>query len=100
MVALGRIKTWLPVLGSAVFLSTSRARETAFINGVSLDGVRNQLAVDRTPALYSGDFGDCLGGQSLLNVTKLDAAFYFDNSTISWHLNGNTNLQSENLMSK
>ncbi|KAK8093059.1 hypothetical protein PG999_014646 [Apiospora kogelbergensis] len=98
MVALGRIKTWLPILGSAVFLSTSCARETAFINGVSLDGVRNQLAVDRTPALYSGDFGDCLGGQSLLNVTKLDVSFYFDNSTISWHLNGNTNLQSENLM--
>ncbi|KAK8074251.1 TRP-like ion channel [Apiospora phragmitis] len=72
--------------------------ETAFINGVSLDGIRRELAVDRTPALYSGDFGDCLGGQSLLNVTKLDAAFYFDNSTISWHLNGNTNLQSEELM--
>ncbi|KAK8877083.1 membrane protein [Apiospora arundinis] len=98
MVTLGRIRTWLPILGSAVFLSTSWARETAFINGVSLDGVRNELAVDRTPALYSGDFGDCLGGQSLLNVTKLDAAFYFDNSTISWHLSGNTNLRSESLM--
>ncbi|KAK6857051.1 TRP-like ion channel [Apiospora arundinis] len=98
MVALGRIRTWLPLLGSAVFFSTSWARETAFIHGVSLDGVRNELAVDRTPALYSGDFGDCLGGQSLLNVTKLDAAFYFDNSTISWHLSGNTNLRSESLM--
>ncbi|KAK8103157.1 hypothetical protein PG984_016303 [Apiospora sp. TS-2023a] len=99
MVTLGRIRAWLPALGSAaLLLSTSWAKETAYINGVSLDGVRSELAVDRTPALYSGDFGDCLGGQSLLNVTKLDAAFYFDNSTISWHLDGNTNLRSEKLM--
>ncbi|KAK8023622.1 TRP-like ion channel [Apiospora rasikravindrae] len=98
MVTMGRTKTWLSILVSAVLLSTSWARETAYVNGVSLDGIRSELAVDRTPALYSGDFGDCLGGQSLLNVTKLDAAFYFDNSTISWHLNGNTNLQSEKLM--
>ncbi|KAK8070474.1 TRP-like ion channel [Apiospora hydei] len=98
MVTMGRIKRWLSVLASAALLSASRAKETAYINGVSLDGIRSELAVDRTPALYSGDFGDCLGGQSLLNVTKLDAAFYFDNSTISWHLNGNTNLRSEKLM--
>ncbi|KAK7973388.1 TRP-like ion channel [Apiospora saccharicola] len=101
MVTLNRIRAWLPALGSAVLLSTtSWAKETAYINGVSLDGVRSELAVDRTPALYSGDFGDCLGGQSLLNVTKLDAAFYFDNSTISWHLDGNTNLRSEKLMNR
>ncbi|KAK7946140.1 TRP-like ion channel [Apiospora aurea] len=98
MVTMGRMKAWMPVIASAALLSTSWARETAYINGVSLDGIRSVLAVDRTPALYSGDFGDCLGGQSLLNVTKLDAAFYFDNSTISWHLNGNTNLRSEKLM--
>lgn len=83
-----------------LFAMTS-ATSTTYISGTSLDGItRNNLAADRTPALYTGDFGDCLGGQSLLNVTKFDAAFYYDNSTILFHLDGTTNLKSELLMCK
>lgn len=85
-------------LGS-ILTATAHARNTTYISGTSLDGVTTSLAVDRTPALYTGDFGDCLGGQSLLNVTKFDAAFYYDNSTILFHLDGTTNLKSEALMS-
>lgn len=81
--------------------ATVHAKTTTYISGTSLDGVtNNRLAVDRKPALYTGDFGDCLGGQSLLNVTKFDAAFYYDNSTILFHLDGATNLKSEALMCK
>ncbi|KAI8966378.1 TRP-domain-containing protein [Daldinia sp. FL1419] len=88
----------LPILGGLAFLSTTWARETQYISGLSLDGVRAELALDRRPALYTGDFGDCLGGQSLLNVTKFDAAFYYDNSTVLFHLDGTTNIRNEAVM--
>lgn len=55
-------------------LPTATARETRYISGTSIDGITKQLAVDRTPALYTGNFGDCLGGRSLFNITKFDAA--------------------------
>ncbi|KAI0130550.1 hypothetical protein BJ170DRAFT_681998 [Xylariales sp. AK1849] len=96
--ALRLFSTLVPLLGSFIVIPTTSAANTTYISGTSLDGVTRQLAVDRTPALYTGDFGDCLGGQSLLNVTKFDAAFYYDNSTILFHLDGITNIKSEALM--
>lgn len=74
------------------------ARETKYIYGTDAAGKTRQLAVDRTPGLYTGDFGDCLGGQSLLNITKFDAAYYADNLTIVFHLDGTTNIDNESLM--
>lgn len=56
------------------FVAAAVANDTQCIYGTSIDGITKQLAVDRTPALYTGDFGDCLGGQSLFNITKFDAA--------------------------
>ncbi|OTA58631.1 TRP-domain-containing protein [Hypoxylon sp. EC38] len=88
----------LSVLGGLSLTPTALAKETQYITGTNLDGVTTRLALDRTPALYTGDFGDCLGGQSLLNVTKFDAAFYYDNSTILFHLDGTTNLRNESIM--
>ncbi|KAI1771642.1 TRP-domain-containing protein [Hypoxylon cercidicola] len=89
----------LAALGGLTLIPTSHAKDTQYISGTSLDGVTNSnLALDRTPALYTGDFGDCLGGQSLLNVTKFDAAFYYDNSTILFHLDGSTNIRNESVM--
>jgi hypothetical protein len=55
--------------------------------------------LDRTPALYTGDFGDCMGGQSLINVTSFDAAYYADNMTVTFNIAGATNLRNESLMS-
>ncbi|KAI5867715.1 TRP-domain-containing protein [Durotheca rogersii] len=86
----------LRAFGAFALMSTAYARE--YITGTSLDGVTQTLALDRTPALYTGDFGDCLGGESLLNVTKFDAAFYYDNSTILFHLDGTTNIRNEDVM--
>ncbi|KAI1452594.1 TRP-domain-containing protein [Annulohypoxylon moriforme] len=90
----------LSALGGLILqlLTVACAKDTQYISGTSLDGVTTRLALDRTPALYTGDFGDCLGGQSLLNVTKFDAAFYYDNSTILFHLDGTTNIRNESIM--
>ena len=56
------------------------------------------LADNRKPALYTQNFGDCLGS-SLVNVTRFDAAYYQDNMTVLFHLEGNTNVANESIMS-
>ncbi|KAL0937934.1 trp-like ion channel [Colletotrichum truncatum] len=81
------------------FATTALAdTETVYITGQGKDGVSRELAVNRYPALYTGDFGDCLGGQSLFNITKFDAAYYADNMTVQFHLDGTTNIRNESLM--
>ena len=77
----------------------AQAADTAYIYGTDIHGVTRQLAVNRYPALYTGDFGDCLGGQSLFNITKFDAAYYTDNLTIVFHLDGTSNIRNDSLMS-
>jgi hypothetical protein len=54
---------------------------------------------DRRPSLYTQDYGDCMGG-SLINVTRFDAAYYKDNMTILFHLEGSSALTNDSLMSK
>ena len=56
------------------------------------------LADNRKPSLYTQNFGDCLGS-SLINVTRFDAAYYADNMTVLFHLEGNTNVANESIMS-
>ncbi|KAF2669049.1 TRP-domain-containing protein [Microthyrium microscopicum] len=57
------------------------------------------LENNRKPALYTGDFGDCLGTQkSSLNLDRFDAALYIDNMTITFHISGDSNLTSEAVM--
>lgn len=70
------------------------------ISGTNAAGVTSSLLVDRYPALYSGDFGDCMGGQSLINLTSFDAAYYADNMTVLFNLAGTSNLRNETLMRK
>ncbi|KAF2839948.1 TRP-domain-containing protein, partial [Patellaria atrata CBS 101060] len=55
------------------------------------------LKDNRRPALFTGNFGDCMGSSSI-NVTRFDAAYYKDNMTVSFHLQGNTALTNESLM--
>lgn len=60
-----------------------------------------ELTVGRDPALRTGEFGDCLGGQSLFNITRFDAAYYHGaNKTIAFHLEGSSNIENGSLMSK
>ncbi|ORY60642.1 uncharacterized protein BCR38DRAFT_487697 [Pseudomassariella vexata] len=98
MASLRRLSALLAALGTFSQIPTTYAADTVYISGTGLDGVTRQLAVDRAPALYTGDFGDCLGGESLMNITKFDAGFYYDNSTVLFHLEGATNLQNDSLM--
>ncbi|KAI5917664.1 hypothetical protein F4810DRAFT_716261 [Camillea tinctor] len=84
--------------GVALMVPAICAQETVYINGTGLDGATRQLALDRTPALYTGNFGDCLGGQSLLNVTRFDVGLYYDNSTFLLHLDGTTNIRREDVI--
>ncbi|RKF59240.1 putative membrane protein [Erysiphe neolycopersici] len=70
----------------------------ATISGTDATGKKTTLFVDRSPALYTGDFGDCMGGQSLINLTSFDAAYYADNMTVLFNMAGSTNLRNESLM--
>lgn len=57
------------------------------------------LMDDRQPALYTGEFGDCQG-DSLLNISRFDAAYYKDNMTILFHLEGTSALANESVIRK
>lgn len=70
------------------------------IQGTNGAGETTTLLVDRNPALYTGNFADCMGGQSLINLTSFDAAYYADNMTVLFNLAGTTNLRNESLMCK
>lgn len=62
------------------------------------DGEQVYLRNDRRPSLYTGNYGDCLGGNNLIDIGKFDAAFYRDNMTVLFHLAGNTQLNNESLV--
>lgn len=62
-----------------------------------MDNKVRELDVSRKPALYTGDFGDCLN-ESLMNVTKFDVAYYRDNMTVAFHMDGASNIRNESLM--
>jgi hypothetical protein len=87
----------LALIGSfGTLVQAQQRRET--IQGVNVKGEINTLLVDRYPALYTGDFGDCMGGQSLINLTSFDAAYYADNMTVLFNMAGHSNLRNESLM--
>jgi hypothetical protein len=89
----------LLVLAFFSLINTSLAAKSnvTLIQGTNANGVTTWLRDNRTPALYTGDFGDCLGS-SLINVTRFDAGYYADNMTVLFHLQGNTNLNNESVM--
>jgi hypothetical protein len=66
------------------------ANATTGLDG-SPTGTEKEVALDddRQPALYIQSFGDCMGG-SLLDITRFDAAYYKDNMTIMFHLQGSS----------
>ena len=57
------------------------------------------LPENRQPALYTSTFGDCLGG-SIIDVSRFDAAYYKDNMTITFHMQGSTPVTNLSLMRK
>lgn len=82
-------------------LPQSLADDSQIITYQNADGTALYLKDDRRPALYTGNFGDCLGeSNSLVTITKFDASYYKDNMTITFDLQGSTNLTKESLMSE
>ena len=79
-------------------LPSAFAKAPQWIEATNAENEVIYLADDRKPALYTKDFGDCLGS-STINVTRFDAAYYQDNMTVLFHLEGNTAVANESLMS-
>jgi hypothetical protein len=80
-----------------LLVTTSLAEgEPQYVVG-TIDGTQYRVRDDRRPALYTADYGDCLG-ESLINVTRFDAAYYKDNMTVLFHLEGQTALANESIM--
>ncbi|KAK6607482.1 trp-like ion channel [Botrytis cinerea] len=95
--------SWSTVLLSSLAILNTISPVSAdsgdtYVIGKDSAGAKVELLSSRTPALFTGNFGDCMGGQSLINVTTFDAAYYADNMTVLFHLAGNTNLQNESVM--
>lgn len=93
---------WLALLALLSLFQLALAQTE--IDGVTyvtanIDGENVLVKDTRQPSLYTGDFGDCMGDSSI-NVTRFDAAFYKDNMTVLFHLAGDTSIVSEGLMSK
>ena len=95
-----RFRATLLAVSTALLWGHVLAEQEVMIVGTNAAGVSQELAVNRYPGLYTGNFGDCLGGQSLFNVTKFDAAYYADNMTVLFHIDGSTSIKNESLMSK
>lgn len=94
------LSIWLLTVSTLTFAQQAPATSTTrYIPAVDGNGDRIYLEDNRQPALYTQDFGDCQG-DSLINVTRFDAAYYRDNMTILFHLAGTTALTNESLMRK
>lgn len=89
----------LYLLLTILLIPTTLAKDTKYVVTTDSDGDPLWLADDRKPALYTQNFGDCLGS-STINVTRFDAAYYKDNMTVLFHLEGNTAVTNESMMSK
>ena len=77
---------------------TSASQDSQLVQTTTSSGQTVLLPDDRRPSLYTANFGDCLGG-SLINVTRFDAAYYKDNMTVLFHLEGNTAVSNASVMS-
>jgi hypothetical protein len=81
------------------FLRVAQAQsgQPRYVTYVGPDGQAVALEDNRRPALYTGNFGECMGG-SAIDVSRFDAAYYQDNMTVVFHLAGNSNLYNQSLM--
>ena len=78
-------------------LCQSSAQSTRWVTYQDPSGQTVYLKDNRKPALYTGNFGDCRGTSSV-NVTRFDAAYYKDNMTVLFHLEGSSAIANESVM--
>ncbi|KAF2655494.1 TRP-domain-containing protein [Lophiostoma macrostomum CBS 122681] len=79
------------------FLGFATGADNSQYVTATIDGQQVRVKDSRQPSLYTGNFGDCMGGSSI-NVTRFDAAYYADNMTVLFHLGGETALVNEAIM--
>lgn len=103
-----RTPSLISISGACIFLflslllrveAASSSDNKQWIQYTNADGETLYLDNNREPALYAQDYGDCQG-DSIVNVTRFDAAYYKDNMTILFHLEGSTAVANESVMSK
>ena len=99
MLPCGSWSAWAWVLLTISFCSYIQLSvQDNYIQGTDAAGNTVTLDDSRQPALFTRNFGDCLGS-SIVNVTRFDVAYYQDNMTVLFHLGGNTGVHNESLMS-
>ena len=82
------------------FLQPSLAQQNqSYVPATGPGGETIYLLDNRKPALYTENFGDCLG-DSLLNVTRYNAAYYADNMTVTFTLEGTVAISNLSLLSQ
>ncbi|KAI9838933.1 MAG: hypothetical protein M1819_004141 [Sarea resinae] len=84
-------------ISSLFHVVVAEKEQTQWIQSTNSAGETVYLKNTRKPSLYTQNFGDCLGS-SVVNVTRFDAAYYKDNMTVLFHLQGNTQVRNESLM--
>ncbi|KAI9809267.1 MAG: hypothetical protein M1825_002558 [Sarcosagium campestre] len=93
--------SWSALLVSLIAICSLVAptAQVQYVEAQGEDGKSVRLDNVRRPALYTKNYGDCAGDpSSILNVTRFDVAYYKDNMTVLFHLQGSTNVKNESLM--
>ncbi|KAI9670903.1 MAG: hypothetical protein M1817_003788 [Caeruleum heppii] len=89
---------WVSLLLLSLAFLVQTSHQVRYVSGSDpVTGRQLRLKDTRQPALFTRNFGDCLGS-SIVNVTRFDAAYYRDNMTVLFHLQGSTNVNNETLM--
>ena len=90
---------WLLLIQAISLLQPTLAQQNeTYVAANGPGGETIYLLDDRKPALYTQNFGDCLG-DSLLNVTRYNAAYYADNMTVTFTLEGSVAVSGLSLLS-
>ncbi|KAF1962761.1 TRP-domain-containing protein [Byssothecium circinans] len=72
------------------------AAENDYVTGI-IGGKEYLVRDDRRPSLYTQDYGSCMSGSNI-TVNRFNAAYYKDNMTVLFHLDGETSLKNETIM--
>ena len=93
------VSTLILILQIVGFLQPTLAQQNeTYVAATGPGGETIYLPDNRKPALYTQNFGDCLG-DSLLNVTRYNAAYYADNMTVTFTLEGTVAISNLSLLS-
>ena len=87
------------LLALSTFLRPVQSANISYVTTTNAQGQTVFLPENRQPALYTGSFGDCLGG-SLFDISRFNAAYYQDNMTVIFQLEGSTDLQNASVISE